>query len=304
MAGRDVPGPGAPDEPESDEPESDGPESGEPESGVPAPVGQPDPAVSDRPWWAATAPNPLPAAEPPPLLAPTDAASDVSGESGAQPASAATGATAANAEGAPAKVQPDSVMDQPDRDRTPLRLVWAAGILLAVVILFSLFFLGQRIGSSPAARATPSPTPTPAPTAPQQPGVHVWNTLFGGECLQPYNSPWDHDFTVVDCATPHGGQLVYRGAFDPKSAFPGEAALAGRINDLCTAPGIIDLTAARDYRNLVVQGSYPITQKQWEENPYYYCFVSSESGQPLTADIAGPGPSPKPARAPTPAATG
>ncbi|RNE67292.1 hypothetical protein EEJ31_00470 [Cryobacterium tepidiphilum] len=197
-------------------------------------------------------------------------------------------------------------MDEPERVQTPARLAWAAGILLASVILFSLFFFGQRLGSSPAVPATPTPTPTPAPTAAQAPGVHVWNTLFGGECLQPYNSPWDHDFTVVDCATPHAAQLAYRGTVDPTAAFPGEKALAGQINDLCTAPGIIDLAAARDYPHLVMQGSYPITQTQWEENPYYYCFVSSSSGQPLTADIAGPGPTdePAPSAAPTPAPAG
>jgi hypothetical protein len=183
-------------------------------------------------------------------------------------------------------------MDEPDRDRTPLRLVWGGGVLLAVVILFSLFFLGQRIGSSPAIVPTPTPTPTPAPTKAQAPGVHVWNTLFGGECLQPYTSPWDHEFTVVDCATPHAAQLAYRGTFDPKSPFPGEDALSGRINKLCTAPGIIDLAAARDYPHLVMQGSYPITAQQWKDDPHYYCFVRSASGPAITADIARPGPTP------------
>lgn len=183
------------------------------------------------------------------------------------------------------------------------RWMWAGGLLLVIVILFGLFFLGQRLGSSPEALPTPTPTLTPVPAAAQAPGVHVWNTLYGGECLQPYTSPWDHEFTVVDCATSHAAQLVHRGALDPRAPFPGQKALATQINDLCSASGIIDLAAARDYPHLVMQGSYPITQKQWEENPYYYCFVSSPSGQPITADIAGPGPTPGPTATPGQPAT-
>ncbi|MEB0004811.1 large membrane associated protein, partial [Cryobacterium sp. RTC2.1] len=137
------------------------------------------------------------------------------------------------------------------------------------------------------------PTPTPAPTAAQPVGVHAWQTLFGGECLQPYVSPWEETFTVADCAAPHQAQLVYRGLFpgDATTPFPGEAALAAQINLLCSAPGVIDLTAAAAYPDVQVQGSYPITAAQWADAPHqYFCFVSRSSGDGITGSLAGPGP--------------
>lgn len=188
-------------------------------------------------------------------------------------------------------------------------LIWTAVGLLVLIVLVGLFFLGQRLVASPvpiaaptaSAWPTPTPTPTPSPspdrlteiTAAQPAGVHEWNTLFGGECLEPYVSPWEEDFTVVDCTASHTAQLVYRGSFggDVTTEFPGEAALAAQINLLCTAPGILDLNAAGAYSNLQVHGSYPITGEQWIVGPRtYYCFVSRASTEPLTASIMGAGP--------------
>jgi len=186
-------------------------------------------------------------------------------------------------------------------------LIWTTVGLLALIVLIGLFFLGQRLVASPVAApvaapmASVSPTqtststsaPTPEITATQPAGVHEWNTLFGGECLEPYASPWEEDFTVVDCAASHTAQLVYRGTFDGDQAtvFPGEAALAAQINLLCTTPGILDLTAAGAYSNLQVQGSYPITEEQWTTGSRnYFCFVSRASNEALAASIMGPGP--------------
>ncbi|TFC26075.1 hypothetical protein E3O25_11915 [Cryobacterium sp. TMT1-3] len=205
----------------------------------------------------------------------------------------------------------DAGLEPPSRHRsrrsapgtTQATLIWTAVGLLALIVLVGLYFLGQRLVPSPAAAPAPTasaaPTPTPTPTpipeiaAAQPAGVHEWNTLFGGECLEPYASPWEEDFTVVDCAAEHTAQLVYRGNFggDATTVFPGEAALAAQINLLCTAPGILDLTAAGAYPNLQMQGSYPITAEQWSAEPRnYYCFVSRASAEPLTASIKGPGP--------------
>jgi hypothetical protein len=184
-------------------------------------------------------------------------------------------------------------------------LIWTTVGLLALIVLVGLFFLGQRLVASPVAAPmaapmaavspTPTPTPTPTPeiTATQPAGAHEWNTLFGGECLEPYASPWEEDFTVVNCAASHAAQLVYRGTFDGDQAtvFPGEAALAAQINLLCTTPGILDLTAAGAYSNLQVQGSYPITEEQWTTGSRnYFCFVSRASNEALAASIMGPGP--------------
>ncbi|MDQ1584336.1 MAG: hypothetical protein QOF36_2390, partial [Microbacteriaceae bacterium] len=185
-------------------------------------------------------------------------------------------------------------------------LAWLAAGLVALLVLIGLFALGTRLPALTAApAATPSPTPsatptpTPTPTVTPKPaaglaaGVHPWNALGGGECLQPYTNPWAETFTVVDCATPHAAQLVYTNLLsaDIAAPYPGADALASQINLLCTKPGVIDLGAAGQYPDLQLQGSYPATAKQWADGQRsYYCFASRSSGQPLTASVAGTGP--------------
>jgi hypothetical protein len=197
-------------------------------------------------------------------------------------------------------VQPAARPASGDSGSPALRiLIWVAAGLLAVVVLLGLYFLGQKIVASPApavaeATSTPTPTPTPTSTGTQLAGVHAWDTLNGGECLQPYVSPWEEDFTVVDCAESHAAQLVYVGTFaEAAGEFPGEEALASQVNLLCSAPGVIDLTAAGEFPDVQVQGSYPVTAEQWDAgNNDYSCFVSRASGELFTVSLAGPGPAP------------
>lgn len=191
-------------------------------------------------------------------------------------------------------------------------LAGVGGGLLAVIALIALFLLGTRLpdllGPAPAVVASPTPTPTPTRTplaiGPVAPGTYEWNELFGGECLEPYDAEtgaWAEEYTVVDCATPHGAQMVYRAWFpaepaDPETpdaepvwgAFPGAAALQAQISLLCSAPGVVDLAAAGAYSDVQMQGSYPVTEEQWESDPSYYCFVSRSSGEPLTTSVAIP----------------
>jgi hypothetical protein len=124
--------------------------------------------------------------------------------------------------------------------------------------------------------------------------VHAWDTLNGGECLEPYVSPWEEEFTVVDCTEAHTAQLVYVAPFaEADGDFPGEEALASQVNLLCSIPGVIDLTAAGEFPDVQVQGSYPVTAEQWDDGDREYsCFVSRASAEPLTATLAGPGPTP------------
>jgi hypothetical protein len=230
----------------------------------------------------------------------------------AQAAAAATGAvapapaTAAHAAPAPSVDEPGprrrgSADGTPPRRPTKRTLLWAGGAVLIVLVMIGLFFLGQSLGGTPVAAptesasaepsATPTPTtePEPAATGPQPAGVHAWNTLFGTECLEPYTSPWDEEFTVVDCATPHTGQLVHRGILegDSGSPFPGEQAFADQINVLCSAPGVIDFEAAGAYEDVQLQGSYPVTAEQWDAGDrYFYCFASRSSGEPLTTSLS------------------
>jgi hypothetical protein len=197
------------------------------------------------------------------------------------------------------------------RNNRILLLVVAA--LAVVLVLIGLFALGTRIpslvaGGQPAAKATASsvpsakttPTPTPVPTVTPKPaaavgpGTHHWDALGGGECIQPFTSVWAEQFTVVDCATPHTAQLVYTNILsaDPAAPYPGPDALAQQIPTLCTAGGVIDMSAAASYPDLQVVGAYPATEAQWKSGQRsYYCFADRSSGQPLTTSVAGPGPS-------------
>lgn len=184
-------------------------------------------------------------------------------------------------------------------------LVWIAGSLAALLALVGLFFLGTRIpdllGPAPGAEPSPTPTPTPTPTAterpvgPVAPGDYWWDELWGGECLEPFENAWQDQFTVVDCAVPHGGQLVARLPFPlPEGAteqgpYPGEEVLAGQIAILCSAPGVINLSAAGTLRDIQLQGAYAATEEQWNDGMQdYFCFVSRSSGEPLTGSLAVP----------------
>jgi hypothetical protein len=195
------------------------------------------------------------------------------------------------------------------------RILFAVlGALAVVLVLIGLFALGTRIptlfgssaqkphgqaAASATPSATPTPTPTPVPSVTPKPGAavgagpHAWDTLGGGECIQPFTTVWAEDFTVVDCTTPHTAQMAYTNLLsaDPAAPYPGADALAQQIPGLCTAAGVIDLGAAGAYPDLQVLGSFPATEQQWKAGQRsYYCFANRSSGQPLTTSVAGPGP--------------
>lgn len=177
-----------------------------------------------------------------------------------------------------------------------------AGVLLLVLLLIALFIVGRTVmqpvaaagpSTTPTSTASATPTPTVVATGPVAPGTHPWDALRGGECLQPFTTAWANTFTVVDCAAPHAGQMVYTGVFsaDPKAVFPGSDALASQINVLCSRPGILNLEVAAQFSDAQLLGSYPVTEKQWNGGQHsYYCFVSRSSGQPITGSLAGAGP--------------
>ena len=196
--------------------------------------------------------------------------------------------------------------DEPPRGPLPKSqkvLMWVAGGLVAALALAGLFFVGTRIGDSmPAAVVTPTPTTTPtaapdAPVAPVvaigpvAPGVYEWKDLLGTECVDPYVSAWEKEYTVVDCLSPHGGQLAYRGRFDDSALdpFPGVEALQARMNLLCASQENIDYAAASQFADIQIAASYAGTEDDWKSgNRNYYCFVSRSSGEPLTVSVAMP----------------
>lgn len=184
-------------------------------------------------------------------------------------------------------------------------VIWVSIAIVAIAGIVIAFLLGSRAAApavvpvpspSPSITASPTPTPTPTPTvvaAPVQaaPGVHEWDELGGGECLDPFVSPWEQSFTVVDCAAPHPAQLVGRGTFgdDPAAAYPGEPALTSQLALLCAAPAVVDYGAAGAYADVQLQASYPANEAQWKEGDRaYFCFASLAGGGPITGSIAAP----------------
>jgi hypothetical protein len=191
----------------------------------------------------------------------------------------------------------------------PRRRGWIIGVSISVLAIAGIglaFFIGAALRAEPAAgpvaaTSTPSPTtvapvtptPTSAPPAgeagPAAPGLHPWIELSGGECIDPYTSPWALEFTVVDCAQPHSAQFTFRGAF-PEAAgavYPGDGAITSQLNLLCSAPTALDLAAAGQYPDLQTQAVYPVGPAQWDAGDRAYsCFVSRSSGELLTGTLS------------------
>ncbi|GAA4167630.1 hypothetical protein [Gryllotalpicola koreensis] len=220
----------------------------------------------------------------------------------------------------PPPVRPASAPIEHGRERSPLNrwLLIAAAVLLAILIAVALFTVGRAMAAgrdqAPAAATrtstpsptatTPTPTATPTPTdtdagalagsGPLAPGQsYQWDKLRGGECIDPFSSPWAQQFAVVDCNAQHAAQLVYTAPFssDPSAPFPGEQAIASQVGLLCGKPGVVDLTAAAAYSDVQVVAAYPVTAEQWSSGQRnYFCFVTRSSGQQFSSSIAGPGP--------------
>jgi hypothetical protein len=194
-------------------------------------------------------------------------------------------------------------------------MFWVAGGVLAGLVLILLFAIGTKlppvatpapaVAASKSPSVTPSPTPTVVPAGPAAVGEHKWSDLRGGECLDPFTSPFAEKFTVVDCAAAHAAQLVFRGTF-PAAApagptatpaptargtdagYPGLEALQAQINLLCTAPGVIDLATAGAYSDIQFQASYAANAAEWASGQHdYFCFVNRSGGQPITGSVAG-----------------
>lgn len=205
--------------------------------------------------------------------------------------------------GAPPPPPPPTGGPKPPRaplPRVQKILLWVAGGFVALLALVALFLLGQRLASNaPAPALTPSPSPTasavptagPLPAGPVAPGEYQWDELLGGECLGAFETAWQDRYTVVDCATPHPAQMVFRGLFpdDATVAYPGVEELTKRINLLCTAPTVINYQIAGTAADIQVTASFAATAEEWDAGDRtYYCFVNRASGENLTASVAVP----------------
>ena len=178
-------------------------------------------------------------------------------------------------------------------------LLGVAGALLAALALVGLFVLGMRLSSvlGPSAAVPTEDEPDPAATTetlafgPVTPGQYRWNELLGGECLQPFESAWQDEYTVLACAEPHAAQLVYRGilADEPDTLYPGVDALQQRVGPECIASTVIDYAAATGVNDLQVSTSFAADEAEWASGiRTFFCFVSRSSGEPLLSSVAVP----------------
>ncbi len=169
-------------------------------------------------------------------------------------------------------------------------LLIVAGIAV-VTISIAMFFAGRFVASS-AIAPTPEMTDSPADlTMTQPPGEYPFAQLFGGECVDPFDTAWAVTFTVVECVTPHPAQLVYVGdlALDGSYlSYPGDDRIGNAAMAECSRKGVLNLTSAKKYSDLTLSAAYPISSEAWDSgDKRYYCFVTLSSGAAIEGDLAG-----------------
>jgi hypothetical protein len=188
---------------------------------------------------------------------------------------------------------------RPPLARSQKILLWAAGGLLAALALVALFALGLRLAPVLSPDPVATPTPTPSSTVnpfdevlgPVAPGVYEWDELLGTECVEPFVSAWEQEFTVIDCASPHTAQLVHRGIFadEQPTAYPGVEALQARMNLLCTSSRNVDYSVAKTYKDIQFSASFAANEAEWiGGHRDYFCFVTRSGGEPFTNSVAKP----------------
>ena len=171
------------------------------------------------------------------------------------------------------------------------RLTLIVGGFVVAIVAIGAFVAGGFV-ATPAAVPTPEATEAPvAPTATQPPGEYEFTELFGGECLDPFDTAWAATFTVVDCATPHAAQLVYAGdlALDETYlSYPGDNRVGKAAMSGCSREGVLNLKTAKAYSDLLVSSAYPVSSEAGDSgDTRYYCFVNLSSGDPIEGDLAG-----------------
>lgn len=120
---------------------------------------------------------------------------------------------------------------------------------------------------------------------PKPAGSWPWTELRGGECLESYAGPYAEDYQVVGCQAPHDAQVISAQLLsrDLAEPYPGEDVLAERAREVCDVMPLLDRERAAGYSDLVLEWSYPVNARQWDEgNRVVYCFVSRSSGEPIS----------------------
>ncbi|MCW4385552.1 septum formation family protein [Salinibacterium sp. SYSU T00001] len=166
-------------------------------------------------------------------------------------------------------------------------LVGVAGGALLAVMLVGLYTFGTTLrGPADAATAAAGGTDAAASVA-LEPGVHPWSALQGGECLDPLDTVWADEFTVVDCAEPHAAQLMHRGEVGPEvTVYLDAEGWQGLTTTLCDAGELLDFDAASAYTDLQWQITYAGDATEWANGDRSYaCFLSRASGEPIAESL-------------------
>lgn len=120
---------------------------------------------------------------------------------------------------------------------------------------------------------------------PRTPGLWPWSDLRGGECLDEYAGPYAEEYQVVGCQGPHDAQVLIAKLLsrELEAPYPGEGELAERAQEVCDVLPVLDKERAAEYSDLVLEWSYPVNARQWDEGKrVVYCFLSRSSGEPIT----------------------
>ncbi|AWB90243.1 hypothetical protein C2138_12415 [Salinibacterium hongtaonis] len=119
------------------------------------------------------------------------------------------------------------------------------------------------------------------------PGFYAWSELNGGECLEPFDSVWAEEFTVVECGEPHTAQLLHRGEVGPEvTVYLDAEGWQGLAPTLCDAETLLDFDAAAELSDLTWQLSYAGDATEWANGDRgYSCFVTRSSGDKLDASL-------------------
>ena len=175
--------------------------------------------------------------------------------------------------------------------------LWILGTLATLAALAAAYLLGQYIGAPPGEEdavevVIEAQTPVPKfPILSGEPvgtGTWAWDELRGGECISSFMGPFDETFQVVDCDAPHNAQLISAALVSRESgaAFPGQESLSATAREMCEGGDTIARFVAENYRDLVIEYAYPITNEQWVAGQRaVYCFVTSASGQMFTQSL-------------------
>jgi hypothetical protein len=175
--------------------------------------------------------------------------------------------------------------------------------LVIVLLLAALFFISRSFNTAsgdpttdPSAASAPTAartvTAAPAepaaevtPAGPLAAGTHSYADLQGGECFSTFESAWQQDYEVADCAQPHVAQLTRLGTLDG-DAYPGADVLQSQMNLLCTGSDALDRQAAAAYPDVQLLASYPADADAWAAGDRTYsCFVNRSGGEALTTSL-------------------